>query len=1039
MTLQKKIFLLILACLVLFWASLMVFSKIQSRQNDLMIQSVTAQQDIIIKNELFERSEDLKQIVTDYTNWDDIIGYIDTKDEKWAVDNIATIINSFRLHSVSVFNLKNELIYGFGNQNDHVIGDSTIKAETLRKTELSGFVHYYYMTKNGILEVSGATIHPTLDTARISKGKGFFFVTKLWDKKFYTDFSNLTGSTISIEGVDYKINNSIETDSLSTRVLIYSLSNQPICSLVFKTPNKFLATYHRMSDFVIYFLASLLILVLAVFFYMLYRWVRRPLAIISEALKQGDTSQLGKLQQKKDEFSQIAGLIVNFNAQRKELEKENTERKLIQQQIAVQNKLLNGLAEASSRLLTIENLDDAINSAFEAIVSHATIDRISIFKNVYDNDLKSMKMHLIYDWMQPEIRQLVDPDEYKEAIYSSDPDGWFARLQDGQTINGRLEDFGDELRPLFDRQLIKSMVVVPIMDPQEHTFWGFAGFSDCSTRRMWNAVEETAFAMLANNLAGAIRRHISQMELKETMELARAADKAKSNFLASMSHEIRTPMNGVIGMTSLLMQSDLTASQRELVQTIETSGDNLLNIINEILDFSKIESGNMVLEENAFDLRRCIEDVLDLMAPKIFEKRLELIYFIDPKINAYIFGDGFRLRQVLLNLIGNAVKFTTSGEIFIQVTINKQIDDMVILEFSVKDTGIGIPKEKIDALFTPFTQVDASTTRKYGGTGLGLAISSNLVMLMGGKIWVESSLGKSSDFKFTMRTYFIEPPVNKYKAVEKLQQLHQKKILIVDDNFTNRRILQLQFNHWNIESVAVGSGAEALELLDKKESFDIAILDMQMPEMDGEMLAREIRKRFTKSELPLIMLTSIGYNKRTPEVQELFSFYVNKPVKHSLMADILLSVFVEEHIEPSSPKDDTPDLKDISAKYPFEILVAEDNFINQKLIRKLFEVLGYKTDLAANGYDAIDALKRKAYNIIFMDVQMPEMDGYEATRIIKERWGSKAPLIIAMTANAMQGDREKCLLAGMDDYVSKPIRLDDLLGIINLWGEKQEP
>lgn len=1038
MTLRKKIFLLIIASLVLFSGSMLFFSRIQFRQNTLMISSATEQHHTIIENALYERSQDLQQIVTDYTNWDDLIPRLKQADNKWATDNIATIIKSFNLHAVSAYNLDKKMVYGFGISPIDMPGDAKEQKLIFEKIRATGFIHYYRMTPMGIMEISAATIHPTLDTLRITSGRGYFFVSKLWDKQFLNKLSKITGSTISIKSAGYMVTNSTEYHTIRSAIPVKDQKNQPICTLVFENPNKFLASYHRMSIFMIYFLATLLALVLTIFFYMLYRWVRRPLFIISESLQNNDTSQLGKLKNTSDEFSQIAGLIINFNQQQKELEKENSERKLIQKQIANQNKLLNGLAEASSRLLTIEKLDDAINSAFEAIVSHTTVDHISLFKNVYDNDLKSMKMRLIYDWMQPEISQLIDKNEYQELTYSTNPSGWYTILQDGQTINRRLEDFDEDIRPFFERQLVKSIVVVPILDPQEQTFWGFAGFADCSTGHPWSTVEETAFAMLANNLAGAIRRNISQTELKETMELARAADKAKSNFLASMSHEIRTPMNGVIGMTSLLLQSDLTASQRELVQTIETSGDNLLNIINEILDFSKIESGNMVLEENPFDLRSCIEDVLDLMVPKIFEKRLELIYFIDPKINAFIFGDGFRLRQVLLNLLGNAVKFTVSGEIFVQVTIHTQVDDMVILEFSVKDTGIGIPQDKIETLFTPFTQVDASTTRKYGGTGLGLAISSNLVMLMGGKIWVESTLGKYSDFKFTMRTYFIEPPVNKYKSVEKLQQLHEKRVLIVDDNSTNRRILQLQFNHWNIESEAVGSGAEALELLDNNKRFDVAILDMQMPEMDGEMLAREIRKRTTKSELPLIMLTSIGYNKRSPEVQELFSFYVNKPVKHSVLADILLSVFVEEHKEIDSREENELDLKAISAKYPFEILVAEDNFINQKLVRKLFEVLGYKTDLAANGYDAIDVLKRKSYDIIFMDVQMPEMDGYEATRIIKERWGSKAPLIIAMTANAMQGDKEKCLLAGMNDYISKPLRLEDILRVLNFWGEMRK-
>lgn len=1038
MTLRKKIFLLILVCLILFSAALLLFSEFQSRQNDLIINSIVKQQGVIVNNAVLGHSDQLRQIVTDYTNWDDIIVYLKIHDNKWAVDNIATIIKSFDLNSVGVFGLDQQIVYGFGISPAEMLGDATEKKEILRQLNKSGFVHYFRKTPKGILEVSAATIHPTLDTNRIKAGQGYFFISKLWDKQLFIDLSKKTGSTVTIESTDFKVINSFDNASLYAELLISDYNQLPICKLVFQEPNKFLASYHRISMFVLYFLAMLLVIILAIFFYTLYRWVRHPLRIISDTLKNGDTTQLAELQKNEDEFSLIAGLIIKFNHQRKQLESENAERKLIQHQIAEQNELLNGLAEASSHLLTIDNLDDAIKEALESIVNHTNIDRIFIYKNIYDNDNNSMKSQRIYDWIQPELRPLVNAEKFEEYHYMQGPDGWYSGLQKGIIIKGFFDGFGDELKIVFEKLHVKSIMIIPIIDPMDHTFWGFAGFADCKSKREWSISDETTFSMLANNIGGAIRRNMSQEELKVMMELARSADKAKSNFLASMSHEIRTPMNGVIGMTSLLLQSDLTPSQRDYVQTIETSGDSLLNIINEILDFSKIESGHMVLEESAFDLRRCVEDVLDLMAPKIFEKKLELIYYIDPTINSYIFGDGFRLRQILVNLIGNAIKFTEKGEILVQVAISNQDGESVILEFSVKDTGIGIPSNKINALFNPFTQVDASTTRKYGGSGLGLAISSNLVKLMKGEIWVESELGSGSDFKFTVKTCFIPPPENSNKSIEKLQTLHGKRVLIVDDNYTNRRILLLQLSFWNIDSVAVSSGQEALELLDRNEKFDVAILDMQMPDMDGEMLALEIRKRFSKSQLPLIMLTSIGFNVRTAEVQQLFSFYVNKPLKHSRLAEILLSVFMLDTNDISPKSECEMELKNMSEKFPFEILIAEDNFINQKLIRKLFEVLGYKTDLAANGYEVIDALKRKPYNIIFMDIQMPEMDGYEATRIIKERWGNKAPVIIAMTANAMQGDKEKCMLAGMDDYVSKPLRLEDLLKVLNYWGEMKE-
>ena len=1035
MTLRKKTFIIIHVCLFLFLASILIFREMQSRQNELMIYSSTEQQEIIVTNAISERSNQLRQIVTDYTNWDDIIVKIEKKDQKWAADNIATIINSFDLNSVAVFNKDKQLVYGFGNNPEGLVLSAEAQKNIFNKLQTNGFIHFYSLIPEGILEISGATIHPTLDTARITTSKGYFLVSRIWNNEFLASLSALTGSQIINEKAGYIPSNTIDNHKISASYTISDHNQQPLRTLIFQKNNKFFKSFHQISNFVLFIISALIVFVFVLFTYILYFWIRRPLGIITDTLKGADTQKLEQLQKKDNEYSQIAKLIINFNNQRIELEKENIVRKLVQQQITQQSELLEGLANASGRLLTIDNLNDAIKDALGSFANHSNIDRVFIFKNVFDNEKNSMKMQPVFEWMQPELKGVVDTTEYDGMFYRQTAEGWFGRLQEGEVIKGTTEELDAEMKPFFERQLIKSIIIVPILDPRNHTFWGFTGFANCKTSHSWSGSEENVLSMLANNIGVAIRRFVSHEELLEAMELARAADRAKSNFLASMSHEIRTPMNGVIGMTSLLLQSELTPSQRDLVQTIESSGDSLLNIINEILDFSKIESGHMALEEGDFDLRRCIEDVFDLMAPRIFEKKLELIYYLDPKINAYIFGDGFRLRQILVNLIGNAIKFTEKGEILVQVTINKHEEEELILEFSVKDTGIGIPADKIESLFKPFSQVDASTTRKYGGSGLGLAITSNLISLMQGKIWVESEYGHGSDFRFTIKTHFIPPPANTNKSVGKLKKLQGKRVLIVDDNFTNRQILQLQFDCWNIESVALESGIEALELLNGNQTFDMAILDMQMPGMDGEMLAREIRKKYSRSELPLIMLTSIGNTVRSPEVKELFSYYVNKPIKHSVLADIMLSVLLNEQNGSLTIPEIQSEMRSVSILYPFNILIAEDNFINQKLIRKLFELLGYRTDLVANGLEAIEALRRKSYNIIFMDVQMPEMDGYEATRLIKERWGKDGPTIIAMTANAMQGDKEKCLAAGMDDYISKPLRLEDIVNVLVQWGE----
>ncbi|ETW95964.1 MAG: hypothetical protein ETSY1_28530, partial [Candidatus Entotheonella factor] len=519
---------------------------------------------------------------------------------------------------------------------------------------------------------------------------------------------------------------------------------------------------------------------------------------------------------------------------------------------------------------------------------------------------------------------------------------------------------------------------------------------------------------------------------------AESANRAKSEFLANMSHEIRTPMNGVIGMTTLLFDTSLTSEQEEYVATLRRSGEDLLVIINDILDFSKVEAGKLDLEIIDFELGTTVEDVLELFAERAQAKGLELACLVSPDVPKRVLGDPGRLRQILNNLVGNAIKFTDAGDISIRATLVELRPDAARLRFEVIDSGIGIAPEAQERLFQAFSQANGSTTRKYGGTGLGLAICKRLVELMGGEIGVESTMGAGSTFWFTACLAVGSAPQANPRHDNDLSS--QLRVLCVDDNETSRSFLTAQIHAWGVEVDSVGDGPSALARCQPIEHdhvpYDLAIIDVDMPGMNGLELAHAIREIPQLASLPLLFLCPFnqrGIEQVMPEIGA--TVRVNKPVRQAHLYDGIALAIRRQSVSYSQAPLAPPGQADTPNQISAKVLVAEDNVVNQKIAKRMLEKIGCRVDIVANGHEAVHAIANRAYDVLFMDCEMPEMDGFEATSAIRESESQdigRLP-IIAMTANAMQGDRERCLAAGMDDYVGKPVRLDDLLAVLQKW------
>lgn len=718
-----------------------------------------------------------------------------------------------------------------------------------------------------------------------------------------------------------------------------------------------------------------------------------------------------------------------------------SERKSNERLIRIKDRLLQGIAEATKTAISESDFAKGLSKALKILGTAAEVDRVYIYRHHVNLETGEKYMQILYEWFTENAESQIKLPVLQKLPYSrfSSLD-FYDNFEKGNSLKFLIKKLPYNERTVFVDRKIKSILLVPIMIDGE--YWGFIGFDDCHYDRLWSKDEESFLSTMAATIGAVIKREFTRNELLEknaaldkALLSAENAVRIKSEFLAFISHEIRTPMNGVIGMTGLLLDTELTEEQKEYVESIRLSGDQLLVIINDVLDFSKIESGKLDIENLPFNLRTCIEESLDLISIRAAEKKLDIVYNISTECPEFIKGDVVRLRQVLTNLLSNAVKFTEDGEIQINVSSVLLDEERIEIHFMVRDTGIGIAEEKKPELFKAFKQLDTLLNKSFEGTGLGLVISKKLTELMGGRMWVDSKLNHGSDFHFTIIAETVQ--TNKELCGSTSDDLRDKKVLIIDDNELSLKNITDQVLSWNMIPFRTIYPEVALDLL-KKDKFDVAIIDQDMPLMDGFSLTAKIRELKNGRDLPVILLRMMTKReRRTDSTEKNLISFINKPVKRNLLHDLLKNVLIKKA---SMENYNIYDIKETlsGVRYPLKILLADDNELNQKVACKMLEKMGYKADTAFNGLEVLDAIQKTPYDVILMDYYMPEMNGLETSRLIVNAIPKeKQPVIVLISSGNNDEYNEECIAAGINHFIQKPLKSGVLLECLTKIGEKK--